>query len=107
MDADTAVPLTEQADLMDNYGHRWSGQPALDFFAAATALRNVDAVLNGRTPTDPVTAEALAGLARQFDLNGHLWSGKAANDFWAAYEALDHALEVLSQHVATTPEVAP
>lgn len=35
----TPQQMRELADDMDSKGHHWSGQPAHDFFAAATALR--------------------------------------------------------------------
>ncbi|WIB65916.1 hypothetical protein [Curtobacterium sp. MCBD17_040] len=97
MNTDTERPLTEQADQMDSLGHHWSGQPAHDFFEAATAIRAVDVTLNGRHAEEPVSTESLQALMKRFDYNGHLWSGPAAQDFWAAWEALRNAYDLLAK----------
>lgn len=47
--ADVVTNLRKRADDMDSKGHHWSGQPAHDFFEAATALRAVLALLQKGT----------------------------------------------------------
>ena len=57
--------LADQAAHLDSIGHHWSGLIAHDFFAAATALRSVDAAVAGREPA-AVDAPALYRLADVF-----------------------------------------
>lgn len=83
--------LAEQATHLDSIGHHWSGRVAHDFFAAATALRSVDAAITSRE-TPAVSAGSLYSLANMFtDRIRGGFDGEALEDLRTGRRYLEQA----------------
>jgi hypothetical protein len=83
--------LIEQASHLDSIGHHWSGRIALDFFAAATALRSADAALAGREPA-AVSPASMYSLGNAFtDRIRGSFDGPALEDLRTARRYLEQA----------------